>query len=410
LNHNRLVIFQENKRLTISNALISFWKLKIKAILNFVLVYLTSPTEKLQKPSHHQAILMAWILRFIILFCAVTLLIILIFDPHHDLSSHKYEMLISGLIIFFVIAYTLNYAGHYNGSAIVLVACATVTPWISLLFDPSILHGDFVPLTYLTFSILLSSIFLPTHITIALAVLQTTGVVIVFILSPATPAFNWFSFLAFIILTSVFSILSNSIIQSNMKQIESQTRREAHLQDLSIRDHLTNLFNRRHLEETLEREIQRAVHTQNPLGVIMLDVDHFKHINDSLGHDAGDIVLQELGKFLTGQVRHSDTVCRYGGDEFVLILPDASRNITKERAEHLRNSVKHLSVKHENPITITISQGMAVFPDDGSTVESILKSADTALYQAKHGGSNLVAMVDQFTSQRQPPMNRSASE
>lgn len=180
-----------------------------------------------------------------------------------------------------------------------------------------------------------------------------------------------------------------------MEQIESQARHEAQLQELSIRDHLTNLFNRRHLEETLEREIQRAVRKQHPLGVIMLDVDHFKHINDSFGHAAGDIVLQELGKFLAGQVRHSDIVCRYGGDEFVLVLPESPRNITKERAEHLRDSVKNLSIKCENPtrITITISQGVAVFPADGSTVETILKSADTALYQAKHDGSNLVVMA-----------------
>lgn len=363
--------------------------------MSIVLVCLTSPTGIHQKPAHRQARLLAWILRLVILFCVVTLLIILIFDPHHDLSSHQYELLISSLIILSTIAYILNYVGNYNVSAILLVACAAFTPWTSLLFDPSIFHGDFVPLTYLTFSILLSSILLPTRITITLAIFQITGLTIIFILSPATPMFNWFSFLAFFVLTSVFSILTNSIIQSNMEQIESQARHEAQLQELSIRDHLTNLFNRRHLEETLEREIQRAVRKQHPLGVIMLDVDHFKHINDSFGHAAGDIVLQELGKFLAGQVRHSDIVCRYGGDEFVLVLPESPRNITKERAEHLRDSVKNLSIKCENPtrITITISQGVAVFPADGSTVETILKSADTALYQAKHDGSNLVVMA-----------------
>jgi len=352
----------------------------------------------LQKPEHRQARLLAWILRLITLFCVVTLLIILIFNPHPNPSRQQYEILITGLIIFFTLAYILNCIGYYNISAILLVASAFVTPWASLLFDPSILKGDFVPLTYLTFSILLSSIFLPTYITVVLAALQITGLTLVLILSPATPSFNWFSFLAFVALTSVFSILANSIIQSNIKQIESQahqlTLNEARLQELSIRDHLTNLFNRRYLEETLEREIQRAVRTQHPLGVIMLDIDHFKHINDSLGHAAGDLVLQELGKFLVGQIRQSDIACRYGGDEFILILPDTSRDITKERAEHLQEGVKHLSIKHKNEITISISQGVAVFPDDGSTCETILKSADTALYRAKHDGSNLAIMAD----------------
>jgi len=350
-----------------------------------------------QKPEHRQSRLLTWILRFVILFSVVTLLIILIFNPHHDLSYHQYEILVSGLIIFFTVAYILNCIGHYNISAILLVASAFITPWASLIFDPTILQGDFVPLTYLTFSILLSSILLPTYITIVLAVFQITGLTLVLVLSPATPLFNWFSFLAYVVLASVFSILANSIIQGNMKQIESQaqqlTLNETRLQELSIRDHLTNLFNRRYLEETLEREIQRATRTHLPLGVIMLDVDHFKHINDSLGHAAGDVVLQRLGKFLVEQVRQSDIVCRYGGDEFVLILPEASRDIIKERAEHLQNSVKHLSIEHENQITITISQGMAVYPDDGSNSETLLKSADTALYRAKHDGSNLVVMA-----------------
>jgi diguanylate cyclase (GGDEF)-like protein len=343
-----------------------------------------------QKPAHRQARLLAWILRFIVLFCVIALLIILIFNPHQDASSHPYEILISGLIIFFTLAYILKCVGYYNISAILLVASTAFTPWVSLLFDSSILLGDFVPLTYSIFSILLSSILLPTYITIALAVLQFTGIMLVLILSPATPLFNWFSFLAFIVLTSVFSILANSIIQSDMKQIESQayqlTLNEMRLQELSIRDHLTNLFNRRYLEETLEREIQRAIRTHHPLGVIMLDVDHFKLINDSLGHAAGDIVLQELGKFLAGQIRQSDIACRYGGDEFVLILPDASRDITKERSVHIQEGVKHLAIKHENEITISISQGVAVFPDDGATGEAILKSADTALYRAKRNG------------------------
>ncbi len=350
-----------------------------------------------QKPEQRQFKLLTWILRFVILFSVVTLFIILIFNPNHDPLCYQYEILISGLIIILAITYIWNCVGYFNFSAILLVACTFVAPWASLFFDTAILQGDFVPLAYLTFSILLSSMLLPTYITIVLAIFQITGLTLVLILSPATPSFNWFSFLAYVVLTSVFSILANSITQSNMKQIETQAQQlalnEARLQELSIRDHLTNLFNRRYLEETLEREIQRAIRTQHPLGVIMLDVDHFKLINDSLGHAAGDIVLQELGKFLAGQIRQSDIACRYGGDEFVLILPDTSRDITKERAEHLQEGVKHLAIKHENEITISISQGVAVFPDDGSTGETILKSADTALYRAKRDGSNLVVMA-----------------
>ncbi len=359
--------------------------------------YHAKPIATLQKLECHQTRLLAWILRFVILFCIITLLIILILNPNHDPSSLQYEILISCLIIFFAIAYILNRSGYYNISAILLVVSAAGTPWVSLIFDPAILQGDFVPLTYLAFSILLSSILLQTYITIVLAVIQITGLTLVLLFCPANQLFNWFSFLAFVVLTSVFSILANSIIQSNMRQIESQAQQlkinEAHLLELSIRDHLTNLFNRRYLEETLEREIQRAVRTQQPLGVILLDVDNFKHINDVHGHTTGDIVLQEIGKYLASQVRQSDIACRYGGDEFVLILPDTSQGSLKERAELLRDGAKNLSVKNEDQITITLSLGVAVFPNDGSKGEAILRSADTALYQAKREGSDRVIMA-----------------
>ena len=370
--------------------LISSWRPKIKDKLIFLLDCFTNTKGTNQKLKHHQARLLAGILRFLILFFVAILFIVLIFDPHHDPSASQYEILISSLITFCITAYIFNCFRYYKTSAILLLAITTFTPWVSLLFDPSILQGDFVPLTYLTISILLSSILLPIYFTITLAVLQITGITLIFILSPATPSFNWFSFLAFIILLSAFSTLANSIIQANIKQIESQARQlalnEAHLQELSIRDYLTNLFNRRYLEETLEREIQRAERTQYPLGVIMMDIDHFKRINDTFGHPTGDIVLQELGKLLAGQIRQSDIACRYGGDEFVLILPDTSRDTTKKRAESIQDKAKALDL----PVPITISLGMAIFPDDGTTSETILKSADAALYQAKREGRNRV--------------------
>lgn len=341
---------------------------------------------------HRQAGLLAWMLMFILFFCITALVALLLFNPHHDQQIHQYTILIGSLVLFFAFAYILNYTGYYTSAACLLVVSAVATPWISLLFDPSILQGDFVPLTYLTFSILLSSILLPISITIGLAVLQFAGLIGVLLLSPATPTFNWFSFLAFMFLTSVTSILANSIIQGNMQQIDAQTQQlalnEVRLRDLSVRDHLTNLFNFRYLEETLEREIQRAARTEHPLGIIVLDVDHFKRINDTLGHAAGDTVLRELGRFLAKQVRQSDIACRSGGDEFVLILPNTAQATTTERAESIRNGVKNLQL----PVAITLSLGVAAFPADGSTGETILKSADTALYQAKREGRNHVTV------------------
>lgn len=359
--------------------------------------YLVRSRAKNQRPEHRQARLLAWMLLFIIFFSLAALVALLVFNPHHDPLTYQYTILISGLVTFFTLAYSSNRAGHYNTAATLLVISAIVTPWASLSFDTSILQGDFAPLTYVTLSVVLSSILLPTYITILLAVFQIVGLVIVLFLNSATSSFNWFSFLAFVFLLSGLSIIANSIIQRNIKQINAQAHQlmlnEIRLRELSVRDHLTNLFNFRYLEEMLESEIQRAILQQHSLGIIVLDVDHFKHINDAMGHAAGDTVLRELGTFLAKNIRQSDSACRYGGDEFVLLFPDTSRDAIKERAEQIRDGVRNLQL----PMSITISLGVATFPYDGATGEEIFKSADNALYRAKHEGRNYVMMADSST-------------
>ena len=117
------------------------------------------------------------------------------------------------------------------------------------------------------------------------------------------------------------------------------------LRVLSVRDPLTGLFNRRFMQESLERELRRAARSGRPLGGILLDVDHFKQFNDSYGHEAGDIVLRELGGFLQSQIRHEDVACRLGGEEFLLILPDTSLDVTRQRAEKLREASKRVSIQ-----------------------------------------------------------------
>jgi diguanylate cyclase (GGDEF)-like protein len=160
------------------------------------------------------------------------------------------------------------------------------------------------------------------------------------------------------------------------------------LHQQSIRDPLTDLFNRRYLEETLDREILRASRLQRPVGVIMLDLDYFKSFNDRFGHDAGDTLLRELSKLLRKEVRSSDIACRYGGEEFALILPEISLEDVRERAEQLREEIKHLVVKHHGRTleTLTISLGIAMFPEHGAAGKAILQAADAALYEAKHKG------------------------
>lgn len=167
------------------------------------------------------------------------------------------------------------------------------------------------------------------------------------------------------------------------------------LRSQSVRDPLTGLFNRRYLEETLAREERRALRAGSSIGVILFDVDNFKRLNDTFGHDAGDKVLRSLGGVLQAQVRDADIACRYGGEEFILALPGAGLEVTRERAEALRTEAQqlHVSIPGQALPSVSISVGVAVFPDHGATWRTAIQEADRALYRAKQGGRNRVVIA-----------------
>jgi diguanylate cyclase (GGDEF)-like protein len=163
------------------------------------------------------------------------------------------------------------------------------------------------------------------------------------------------------------------------------------LRDQSIKDPLTGLFNRRYMEETLARELARAERQKRPLSLIVADIDHFKRINDTHGHPTGDAVLRTAGNHLGGAVRESDVACRYGGEEFVLILPDCARESAVAKANELRERLRLLAFPDGGAgVQITASFGVASFPLDGIESQGLLQAADAALYAAKKGGRNRV--------------------
>jgi diguanylate cyclase (GGDEF)-like protein/PAS domain S-box-containing protein len=160
------------------------------------------------------------------------------------------------------------------------------------------------------------------------------------------------------------------------------------LRDQSIRDPLTGLFNRRFIEESLERELIRAKRKNQSLSVLFLDIDHFKRFNDTFGHDAGDLVLQSVADLLRTFFRGDDVACRWGGEEFAVVLPDSSPFHAATRADSLRREVKNLALRHRGAslATITLSVGVAAFPDHGSVASDLFKIADECLYQSKAAG------------------------
>jgi diguanylate cyclase (GGDEF)-like protein len=167
------------------------------------------------------------------------------------------------------------------------------------------------------------------------------------------------------------------------------------LQAQSVRDPLTGLFNRRYMEESLDREVCSAVRRRRPLAVMMIDLDHFKTFNDSFGHAVGDRVLCELGSFLLRRTRGEDVACRYGGEEFVLILPEASLADAWKRAEQLREEFKTLHYLDgvESAATVTLSIGLASFPEHGLNARALLQHADRGLYLSKTAGRDRVAVA-----------------
>jgi len=160
----------------------------------------------------------------------------------------------------------------------------------------------------------------------------------------------------------------------------------------SIRDPLTGLYNRRYMEESLERELSRAMRKKSALGIMMVDVDHFKHFNDTFGHEAGDAVLRHIGNLLRTYFRGEDVACRFGGEEFTVILPEATVEATLKRAEQLREAVKKdvAQLNGQALESISLSIGVSNFPTDGATAEALLRTADAALYRAKKQGRDCV--------------------
>ncbi|SOC54071.1 diguanylate cyclase [Chromohalobacter canadensis] len=174
----------------------------------------------------------------------------------------------------------------------------------------------------------------------------------------------------------------------------SNVRLREQLEEASIRDALTGLYNRRFLDDTLTRELARAERQSSPLSVLMLDIDHFKPINDDHGHAFGDKALIDVANLLSDNVRRGDIVCRYGGEEFVVIMPSAGLSAARRRGEHLRQQVATLDIAMNDgtPLRLTVSLGLACYPQHGEYAETLLHHADMALYEAKQSGRNRLAI------------------
>jgi len=198
---------------------------------------------------------------------------------------------------------------------------------------------------------------------------------------------------------NLMNILSGRIRKSEEERMRGYAREKEQvvvvetLSKQATHDPLTGLFNRRYLDQILYGEIAHALQSGSMVGILMVDVDHFKRINDRYGHKAGDLMLQALGELMKNSVRLADIVCRYGGEEFVIVMPGASEATVSKCAEEVRSKFQGLRVASENQeIRATISLGVAIYPLHGSNVDEVFVNADRALYRAKQQGRNRVVI------------------
>lgn len=184
-----------------------------------------------------------------------------------------------------------------------------------------------------------------------------------------------------------------SVNQSLQNQLNENERLRIQLQEQAIRDPLTGVYNRRFFSEALDREAAQAKRENTPFSIIIMDVDHFKQFNDTYGHKCGDMVLQHLARFLSDNTRSGDIVCRYGGEEFVILMPDAATDSAYERANFFRTQFEQLRIEYEGKtLKSTFSAGVASFPAHATSGEGLLSLADQALYRSKAQGRNRVTI------------------
>lgn len=210
--------------------------------------------------------------------------------------------------------------------------------------------------------------------------------------------------------TNDFTLAEHRTLQTITEQLSlalANLMLQETLRHQSLRDALTGLFNRRYLDDALAREIGRARRNTLPLSVIMIDLDHFKRFNDTNGHEGGDALLAEFGQTLARVVRSEDIACRFGGEEFAVILPGADLAAAIQRAEELRAAVTRMTVKMRGATLapVTASLGVAALHDHGKTGPDLLKAADEALYEAKKDGRNRVAIAQRFGDHAASPAN-----
>jgi diguanylate cyclase (GGDEF)-like protein len=302
-----------------------------------------------------------------------------------------------------------QYAGRSKTrSAVVLVASSFLTAIIIM----TALQPQLAPSHTIVPLVVALVVFLYSPAPRVWAILIGSGFVTLLVVaaglfSPVTSALPPLLIEALRVGATVCNLISAAVLIQQLRQQLMDALHEAHAAHVALaeaharlfeqaqRDALTGLLQRGYLHEVCADAFGYARATHTSVGVVMLDLDHFKQVNDTFGHAAGDMVLVQFADLLRSMLRSSDWACRYGGEEFVLIIPSIELEALVQRVEQLRSRMETLQLEFQGHCigALTLSAGVAIFPQHGTSVEQILQLADEALYQAKQGGRNCVSVA-----------------
>ena len=278
---------------------------------------------------------------------------------------------------------------------------------ISLLFISYLVFGigtgtsTSLPLTFLILPLIIWAAFRFSRREVTTVCVAVCSIAVWFTIEHAGPFahdtlnLSLLLLLAFISTITATGLMLSAAVDERRRAMEELGQALHDKQEQASTDPLTGLSNRRHLWEFLQREWIRSRRGESALAVVMMDLDHFKRINDQFGHEAGDIVLTEIAALLKAQIRGSDIACRFGGEEFALVLPDATLAAVQRRAEGIRMAIQRFDLKYRGqPLGgLTASFGIAIAPNHAADPESLLRASDQALYEAKAGGRDRVVVT-----------------
>ena len=330
----------------------------------------------------------------LLVFLTITAVLVIFLSPMSSRPFYLPLVLISLATI--CVCNWLNLTGRYvpalNGSILIMF----IAPWASIIYESLSGSGDVFPMIFMIIPIQIAALFLATKSMLLISAMQTAAVIANIIFSQSKGNYNWVSVVCYVFIASLLGSVTSYLIRTQFEKLlkskEELALNQEKLRDISIRDALSGVYNRRYMDEILDLLTRTP---EQRFALLMIDIDHFKNVNDTCGHSTGDFVIQTVAGILKSATRKNDIVCRYGGDEFLVILIDCAYDDALSKATEVKRLVGAIgcACDDSDAMHVTASIGIALYPENGASKETLLRAVDMALYQAKEEGRNRIKVI-----------------